>query len=77
MAIKGIRDNLERASQAQGAIGQVKACCAAINADLAAAGKAFKVLKPTQLTSLNAIDAQLAAFIARLEEVTAELPEIT
>ncbi len=77
MAIKGIRDNLERASQARGAISQVKACCVAINADLAAGGKTFRVLKPAQLVGLDAIDAQLAAFIVKLEEVTAELPEVT
>jgi hypothetical protein len=77
MAIKSIRENLERASTARGAISQVRAYCEAINADLAASGKTFRVLKPAQLAGLDAIDAQLATFITKLEEVTAELPEIT
>ncbi len=77
MAIKGIRDNLERASTARGAISQVKAYCKQINDDLTAAGKTFRVLKPAQLTGLDAIDAQLAAFITKLEEVVAELPDVT
>lgn len=76
MAIKGIRDNLERASTARGAISQVKTYCKQINDDLIAAGKTFRVLKPAQLAGLDAIDTQLTAFMAKLEEVVAELPEV-
>jgi hypothetical protein len=77
MAIKAIRENLERASTARGALSQVKMYCNAINDDLAAAGKTFRVLKPAQLAGLDAIDAQLAAFMTKLEEVVAELPDVT